>query len=113
MVRRPPPPDPTTSGTPPVGLTAMPEALQSVSRRRPCPEPSRVATLNCPLRKSGFSRGATLESQAASESTARLYQSQWLSFCGWCRGRGVNPVDATIPLIVDFLIHLRRDKGFS
>ena len=47
------------------------------------------------------------------ESTARLYQSQWLSFCGWCRERGVAPVDATIPLIVDFLIHLRRDKGFS
>ena len=47
------------------------------------------------------------------ESTARLYQSQWLSFCGWCRGRGIAPIDATIPLIVDFLIHLWRDKGFS
>ena len=35
----------------------------------------------------------------ASESTARLYQSQWLSFCGWCRGRGVTPIDATIPII--------------
>ena len=50
---------------------------------------------------------------AASESTARLYQSQWLSFCSGCRGRGVAPIDATIPLIVDFLIHLRVDKGFS
>ena len=47
-------------------------------------------------------------SSCVRESTARLYQSQWLSFCGWCRG-----IDATIPLIVDFLIHLRRDKGFS
>ena len=46
-------------------------------------------------------------------STARLYQSQWLSFCGWCRGRSVTPIDATIPMIVDFLIHLREDKGFS
>ena len=34
-------------------------------------------------------------------------------FCGWCRGRGVAPVNATIPLIVDFLVHLRRDKGLS
>ena len=33
--------------------------------------------------------------------------------CGWCRGRGVAPVSATIPLIVDFLVHLRRDKGLS
>ena len=34
-------------------------------------------------------------------------------FCGWCRGRGIAPVSATIPLIVDFLVHLRRDKGLS
>ena len=34
-------------------------------------------------------------------------------FCGWCRGRGVAPVNATVPLIVDFLVHLRRDKGLS
>ena len=47
------------------------------------------------------------------ESTARLYQSQWLSFYNWCRQRGKTPIDATIPLIVDFLIHLRRDKGLS
>ena len=52
-------------------------------------------------------------SSCVRESTARLYQSQWLSFCGWCRGRGIATIDATIPLIVDFLIHLRRDKGFS
>ena len=48
-----------------------------------------------------------------SESTACLYQSQWLSFCSWCRGRSITPIDATIPVIVDFLIHLREDKGFS
>ena len=115
LVRRPsPPPDPTTSGTPTVGLTAAPASLQSVPWRRPCPEPSRVATLKRLLRKSGFSRGAALEmSGSVRESTARLYQPQRLSFCGWCRGRGVAPVDATIPLIVDFLIHLGREKGFS
>ena len=74
----------------------------------------RVEALKRLLRKSGFSRGAALKmSSCVRESTARLYQSQWLSFCGWCRGRGVAPIDATIPLIVDFLIHLRRDKGFS
>ena len=33
--------------------------------------------------------------------------------CGWCRGRGVAPVNATIPMIVDFLVHLRRDRGLS
>ena len=34
-------------------------------------------------------------------------------FCGWCRGSGVASVNATVPLIVDFLVHLRRDKGLS
>ena len=115
MVRRPPPPiDPTTSSSSPVGSTSTPAALQSVPRWRPRPEPSRMATLKRLLRKSGFSRGAACEmSGGIRESTARLYQSQWLSFCGWCRGRGVAPVDATVPLIADFLIHLRKDKGFS
>ena len=31
----------------------------------------------------------------------------------WCRGRGVAPVNATVPVVVDFLIHLRQDKGLS
>ena len=34
-------------------------------------------------------------------------------FCGWCRGRGVAPVNATIPQIVDFPVHLCRDKDLS
>ena len=111
MVRRPtPPPNPTTAATTSVGPAATTTALQLVPR----PEPSCVATLKRLLRKSGFSRGAALEmSSCIRESTTRLYQSQWLSFCGWCCGRGVTPVDATIPMIVDFLIHLRRDKSIS
>ena len=115
MVRRSPPPtDPTTTGPPTVGPAAAATTLQPVPRRHPRLEPSRVATLKRLLRKSGFSRGAALEmSSCVRESTAHLYQSQWLSFCGWCCGKGVAPVDSTIPLIVDFLILLRRDKGFS
>ena len=34
-------------------------------------------------------------------------------FCGWCRGRGVVPVNVSVPLIVDFLVLLRHDKGLS
>ena len=47
------------------------------------------------------------------ESSSRLYQSRWKIFCGWCRGRGIAPVNATVPVVVDFLIHLRQDKGLS
>ena len=109
-----PPPDPTTSGATTLGSPAAPTPLPPVPRRRPRPESSRVAAIKRLLRKSGFSRGAALElSSYIRESTARLYQSQWLSFCGWCRGRSIAPINATVPLIVDFLLHLRKDKGFS
>ena len=46
-------------------------------------------------------------------STSRLYQAKWMLFCGWCHGSGVAPINATVSLIVDFLVHLRRDKGLS
>ena len=111
LVRRPPPPaDPTSSDTTSVGPPLTPTPLPSVPR----PEPSRLETVKCIFRKSGLSRRASRQlSRCVRESTARLYKSQWLSFCGWCRGRSVTPIDATIPMIVDFLIHLREDKGFS
>ena len=34
---------------------------------------------------------------------------KWILFYGCCCGRGVAPVSA----IVDFLVHLRHDKGLS
>ena len=46
-------------------------------------------------------------------STSRLYQLRWQIFCGWCRERGVAPVNATVPVVMDILIHLRHDKGLS
>ena len=82
--------------------------------RRPRAEPSLVATLKRHYRKSGFSgRAARVLSGVLRESSFRLYQSRWKIFCGWCRGRGVAPVNATVPVVVDFLIHLRQDKGLS
>ena len=115
LVHRPPPPaDPTPPDTTTVGPPSAPTPLPSVPRRRPRPEPSRVETVKRLLQKSGLSRRASRQlSLCVREFTARLYQSQWLSFCGWCRGRSITPIDATIPVIVDFLIHLREDKGFS
>ena len=104
-----PPPGTTTVGPP-----SAPTPLPSVPRRHPRLEPSRVETVKRLLRKSGLSRRASRQLPLfVRESTARLYQSQWLSFCGWCRGRSITPIDATIPMIVDFLIHLREDKSFS
>ena len=106
--------DPTTPGSTLLGQTASATPLQSVPSRRPRAEPSRVATLKRHYRKSGFSgRAARVLSGVLRESSSRLYQSRWKIFCGWCRGRSVAPVNASVPVVVDFLIHLRQDKGLS
>ena len=106
--------DPTTPGSTLLGQAASATPLQPVPSRRPRAEPSRVATLKRHYQKSGFSgRAARVLSGVLRESSSRLYQSRWKIFCGWCRGRGVAPVNASVPVVVDFLIHLRQDKGLS
>ena len=110
----PPPADPTTPGTSSAGSPPAATPLQSAPRRRPCPEPSRVETIKRLLQKSGLASRAPCQlSSCIREPTTRLYQSRGLSFLSLGRERGFNPISATIPLIVDFLIHLRQDKGFS
>ena len=106
--------DSTTPGSALLGQAASATPLQSVPSRRPRAEASRVETLKRHYRKSGFSgRAARVLSGVLRESSSRLYQSRWKFFCGWCRGRSVAPVNATVPVVVDFLIHLRQDKGLS
>ena len=106
--------DPTTSRPALVGQPALAAPLQPLPPRRPRAEPSRVATLKRHFRKLGFSgRAAGVLSGFLRSSTSRLYQSRWQIFCGWCRGRGVAPVNATVPVVVDFLINLCHDKGLS
>ena len=106
--------DSTTPGSTLLGQAASAAPLQPVPSKRPRAEPSRVATLKRHYRKSGFSgRAARVLSGVLRESSSRLYQSRWKIFCGWCRGRSVAPVNASVPVVVDFLIHLRQDKGLS
>ena len=106
--------DPTTPDAALLGQAAPAAPLQPVPSRRPRVEPSRVKTLKRHCRKSGFSgRAARVLSGVLRESSSRLYQSRWKIFCGWCRGRSVAPFNATVPVVVDFLIHLRQDKGLS
>ena len=106
--------DPSTSRSALVGPAVVSVPLQPVPPRHPRAEPSRVATLQCILQKSGFSRGSAIEmSGCVRTSTSHLSQAKWMLFCGWYHGKDVAPVNATIPLIVDFLVQLRRDKGLS
>ena len=114
VVRRPSPSvDPTTSRTALVEPAVAAAPLQQLPLRRPLSESSRVTTLQRLLQKSGFSRGSVFEmSSCVRASISRLYQAKWMLFCGWCRGRGVAPVNASIPLlIVDFLVHYTSRQG--
>ena len=115
VVRRLPSTDPTTSRPALVGQSASAAPLQPLPPRRPRAEPSRVATLKR-HRKSGFSgRAARVLSECLRSSTSHLYHSRWQIFCGWCRVRGVAPVNATVPVVVDFIINLSVSavKGYS
>ena len=106
--------DPTSGHPALVGQSAAAAPLQSLPPRRPRVEPSLVVTLKRHFQKLGFSgRAAGVLSGCLWESSSRLYQSRWQIFCGWCRGRAVAPVNATVPVVVDFLIYLRQDKGLS
>ena len=107
--------DSTTPGSALLGQAASATPLQSVSSRRPRAEASCVETLKRHYQKSGFSgRAARVLSGVLRESSSRLYQSRWKIFCDCVgRGRGVAPVNATVPVVVDFLIHFRQDKGLS
>ena len=108
------PTNPTTSSPALVGQSASAAPLRPLPPRRPRIEPSLVATLKRHFRKSGFSgRAARVLSGVLRESSSRSYQSRWRIFCGWCHGSGVAPVNATVPVVVDFLIHLHHDKGLS
>ena len=111
MVRRPSSStNPTTARPSLVGQSASAASLQPLPRA----EPSLVATLKRYFRTSGFSgRAARVLSGCLRSSTSRLHQSRWQIFCGWYRGRGVAPVNATVPVVLNFLIHLRHDKGLS
>ena len=106
--------DPTTSRPALVGQSASATPVQPLPPRRPRAKPSLVATLKRHFRKSSFlGRAAGVLSGCLRSSTSHLYQLRWQIFCGWCRGRGVAPVNATVPVVMDFLMHLRHDKGLS
>ena len=106
--------DPTTSRPALVGQSVSAAPLQPLPPRHPRAEPSCMATLKRHFRKSGFSgRAARVLSGCLRSSTSCLYQLRWQIFCGWCRGRGIAPVNAPVPVVVDFLIHLRHDKSLS
>ena len=48
-----------------------------------------------------------------SESTGRVYLSQWRLFESWCQKRGADPLQATSVLVCDFLLYLFKERQIS
>ena len=70
--------------------------------------------LSVPSRSQAFRDGLRASYPYVSESPLPACTNRNGSHSiNWCRGRSITPIDATIPVIVDFLIHLRQDKSFS
>ena len=65
------------------------------------------------LQKKGFSRKvAKRMAEAQKLSTRELYQKKWDKFADWCDKRNKNPLQATIPLIAEFLTELHEDNKY-
>ena len=100
--------DPTTSSLALVGQSASAASLQPLPPRRPRAEPSRVATLKRHFQKSGFSGRAAVVLSGCLRSSTSTSRGGRSSVVGV-----VAPVNATVPVVVDFLFNLRHDKGLS
>ena len=113
VVRRLTSTDPTTSRPALVGQSASAAPLQPL-HQGVHPLNLHAWRLSSVISVSRVFREGLLEScQGVSDPPPHASMSRWQIFCGWCRGRGVAPVNATVPVVVDFLIHLRHDKGLS
>ena len=90
------------------------QAVGQVPRIPRGTQPTRLEVVVSGYRKAGFSKdAATRMARATRQSTNKVYQSKWQYFASWCHGQKTSPLKATIPLIADFLLHLRDEKNFT
>ena len=63
------------------------------------------------LAEKGFSEKiAKGISEPQRDSMLNVYQPCWLEFCRWCYGRLGDPLNATVPLVCDFLMFLFEEE---
>ena len=82
-----------------------------------CPSPaagdapaSRLASEHRALAARGFSEEAANRIAAPkAKFTLAIYEGKWKVFASWCQERGLDPLQASSPVIADFLLHLFKD----
>ena len=93
-----------SQGTP--KRTSLTEATQVVSVPQVSGESqtSRMLVVQRSLRERGFSEEVSSRIACPNRSsTLAVYQSKWAIFCAWCCSRKIDPLQATSPVIADFL----------
>jgi integrase len=66
------------------------------------------------LRSRGFSKEAAKRIAAPqADSTLAIYQSRWTGFTNWCKSKGTDPFEASVPQITDFLLYLFHEKKLT
>ena len=66
------------------------------------------------IEERGFStRVARRMAQPFKLSSGKIYQSKWNGFSSWCAEGKIDPQQATVPQVADFLCHLHEDKHLA
>ena len=67
----------------------------------------RLDIVRSALSQGGFSEWAAKHIAVPQRSSTRLvYEGKWAEFCAWCDRRKEDPVQASVPLVADFLTEL-------
>ena len=67
----------------------------------------RLDVVRSALSQRGFSERAAKHIAVPQRSSTRLvYEGKWAEFCAWCDRRKEDPVQASVPLVADFLTEL-------
>lgn len=76
-------------------------------------EPNSMAPLNRNFQTEGFSESATnLLNASWRKGTQRDYSNKFEKFCSWCDQQQIDPYNASLSQVADFLVHL-FDSGLQ
>ena len=93
---------------------SQPTTLSLSSSRDRQAVPSCLETIQRFARSQGFSSRVVKQLGFAHRSSSRaVYQSKWLLYWSWCRGKDHSISHPTLPKIADFLLWLHRVRKLS
>lgn len=66
------------------------------------------------IQKKGFSKEtAQRMSRPQRQSTIDVYQSKWEGFSNWCHSRKIDPIQASVVEVSDFLVYLHEERHLA